>query len=125
MFDDDDKFGAIATGLLGTVALFGIGKLIKSGSEKRKAEAEEKAEENRRKNTPCHFDNGITEDSFRNIVYYELIAIKRMEEVQIVGPVGTFTMRSQNGATNCDFTIDFNDFRQVGGPPWHLNQYGE
>ena len=76
------------------------------------------AEEKKRKNTPCNFDNGLLQSEFNAIVENACNSIKRVTEFSIDGPIVRGTVRSQSGISNWHFTIDFNDYGKITGKYW-------
>ncbi len=75
-------------------------------------------EEERRVNTPCHFNNGISEREFKQIVLRSIGRIKRITDVDINGPIISATVRSQSGISDWTFQLDYNDYGQLTGKYW-------
>lgn len=86
--------------------------------QSRKAESQKSEEEHKRRTTPYYFDEGITEDNFKNIVLQAGRHIKRVEELTSDGLIVSGSFRSQSGLTSCDFEIDFNDYGHITGRYW-------
>lgn len=80
------------------------------------------AEERKRKNTPCNFNDKITEDEFKSIVEVACNSIKRVIEVSVEGPIVNAAVRSQSGISNWQFKIDFNDYGNITGKYWLTNE---
>lgn len=101
--------GALGKAALGVAALIGIGKI---GADIR---ADIREEEERRA-TPCDFDgDDISADEFESIARKLAKRIRRIEEVDVYGPVACFTVRSQSGISTWDFSVDFNNWGHVTG----------
>lgn len=79
---------------------------------------ENTAEELSRKNTPCFFNDGISQQEFRVITKRAGRHINRLVDLTINGPIVHGTVRSLTGLTNWDFTIDFNDYGHLTGTYW-------
>ena len=75
-------------------------------------------EENRRKNTVCHFDEGISKEEFYAMVKYGGKGIRRIINLYADGPVVHGTVRSQSGISDWSFKIDFNDYGKLTGTYW-------
>ncbi len=56
--------------------------------------------EEKRKNTPCRFRDGITYKDFSNIVYKIAKKIKRIKDIIISGTLIYCTVESQTGYSN-------------------------
>ncbi len=93
------RFGSLA--LLG-FAIAVVSRVVRGA-------AEEKAEEERRKNTPFSFDSRVAQERFENAVRMALSGLRNAEETEICGPVVTVKMLSNSGISYWRFTIDFND----------------
>ena len=110
-------------GLLGKIivgALVGAGALLAfkgSAEEKEKAEEEQK-----RKNTPCEFDDCITEADFNSYVQVACKSIKRIANYSVEGPIIYATVRSQSGISDWNFSIDFNDYGKITWKYWIYNE---
>ena len=87
-------------------------------NEASKEEKEKKAEEDRRKNTPCRFDGAISETNFHSIVKKAAKPIKRLKIMEIEGPVVYCSVKSTSGITTWEFTLDFNDYGEITGKCW-------
>ena len=96
----------VVGGLVGTFLL----KTLKDGNDFRGIKDE-------RKQTPCTFDDIITESVFSAIVRHAT-RIRRIKRVSIRGPVVEGTVLSQSGISEWNFTIDFNDYGRVSGKYW-------
>lgn len=92
-----------------------VGGLIYKTSKKAKDIAEE---ENRRKNTLCFFDDGISEYEFEILVKCAGKGIKRLKSITVVGPIVYGTVRTQSGLSEWHFNIDFNNYGHITGTYW-------
>lgn len=84
--------------------------------EKQAREAREK--EQRRRNTICKFDDGISQDQFTQIVNSVTRRIKRISDTIVEGTIVYCTVRSQSKLTEWDFKIDYNDYGHLTGQYW-------
>ena len=109
--------GFLATIGIGA-AVIGAVKLIADGSKKAK---ERQAEEERRKNTPCYFDNGISQSEFTEIVYNAGRRIKRLQ-VLVDGPIVYGKVESQSGISTWEFKLDYNDYGRITGTYWESTE---
>lgn len=98
--------------ILGIVAV-GTGLLVV-----RKKNKEAIEEEERRKNTLCKFDEKLSQEDFKNIAYQNCKRIKRIHDLNIVGPIISAAVYSQSGISSWQFTIDFNDYGRITGRYW-------
>lgn len=97
-----------------SVAAIGAGLLMV-----RRKNKEAIAEEERRKNTVCKFDDEkLSRKDFENIVIQNSKHIKRISSINVNGPIINGTVRSQSGISSWDFTIDFNDYGEITGQYW-------
>ena len=92
-------------GLVG-LAGFGIYKLIQNNAEDKK-----------RRNTPCHFDDANQQSKFTSLVEYSARHIKRLTAT-VSGHMVYGTVRSQSGISTWEFRLDFNDYGRVTGEYW-------
>ncbi|MGM9592016.1 MAG: zinc ribbon domain-containing protein [Oscillospiraceae bacterium] len=92
----------------------GVGLAVAS-INKIKSNAEE---ENRRKNTVCHFDEGITKEEFYVMVKLGGKGIRRLTSLYADGTIAYGTVRSQSGLSEWCFKIDFNDYGHLTGKYW-------
>lgn len=116
MSRSDNDYGF---GVLGLLAIGGALAWIRREGKKNQAEFErKKAQENKRKNTKCKFEDGITESQFEEIVFSVTRNIKRLDTVSVSGPVVTCGVESQSGITTWCFQIDFNDHGHLTGRYW-------
>ncbi|MGI6688649.1 MAG: hypothetical protein ACOX6Y_09990 [Christensenellales bacterium] len=102
--------GLITTGLIGA----GIHVLRKGYKEAKQA----KEEEEQRRNTPCFFSDGISEEEFEQLVRKSAKRIKRVEDVSIDGTYVYVTVRTQSGVGTWNFSLDFNDYGHITGTYW-------
>lgn len=102
-------------GILGAIAGIGlVGLLIRNVKKEREAKAQEK----KRKNTPCEFNDGISQEEFDSIVKKAGKKIKRLTSLMSDGPVVYGIVESQSGLSEWSFTIDFNDYGHITGEYW-------
>lgn len=102
-------------GKLGWVIGVGVAGLLVKGLVD---SAKEDAEQERRRNTPCNFVDGFSEDEFEQLVRKSCKPIKRASIISINGPIVNGRFTSQNGLTDYDFRLDFNDYGHVTGNYW-------
>lgn len=99
-----------------TVGLIGAGIAAIRRDAKLNKEAAE--EEERRKNTPCDFVDGISQTDFDQMALSSCKHIKRLTDVYTDGPIVYGTVRSQSGISSWSFKIDFNDYGHITGQYW-------
>lgn len=75
-------------------------------------------EEMKRKNTPCNFDNGISQSDFNDIVKIACQSIERVIDYSVNNTKIRGKVRSNSGITDWHFTIDFNDYGNITGRYW-------
>lgn len=98
-----------------TFIIGSIGSLFRKGIKK----AEERAEEERiRKNTPCHFSDGISKKQFEIIARRAGRHIRRLTNLSVDGPVVSGTVRTNSGLNEWYFEADFNDYGHITGRYW-------
>lgn len=73
---------------------------------------------NKRKNTPCLFLDGITLTEFVNIAKTVAERIKRIKSIEVYGPVIKGTVISQSGYSDWYFSVDFNNWGHIDGTYW-------
>lgn len=95
-----------------------VGKILNDINKVDEEEAERRVEEERRRNTPCRFVDGISESEFKKIVYKAGKRIRRITDISIDGAIVSCTYDSQSGLTEWEFTIDFNDYGHITGEYW-------
>lgn len=118
---------------LGGLAIYGVHKIKQSNEEEQQRLAEEaerirkenekerrriekaKRLEEKRKSCVYHFDKGLSEEEFKNIVLSCTKKIKRIEKVEIDMLSITCTVSSQSGISQWYFILDFNDFGYLTG----------
>ena len=97
----------VGTGIVG-------GLLVRAGRNAKR----EREEENRRRNTPCRFMDGITQEEFESIALYCAKRIKRVSEISVSGPIVLGIVQSQSGISEWSFKIDYNDYGHLTGKYW-------
>ena len=80
--------------------------------------AEEEAEQERRRNTPCRFEEGFSEADFEQMANRAARKIKRLEKVAVDGPIVYGMVQSQSGISDWYFMLDFNDYGHITGTYW-------
>ena len=108
--------------LIGGAAAVGIGATIKAANKSKQRRLQEQAEEERRRNTPCYFVDGISEKTFRRITKQTSKRFKRLKVTEIDGAVIYITYYSQSGLSDYDAVIDFNDYGHITGRYWLSNE---
>lgn len=99
-------------GILGWIVGVGVvGHVIKKVHK-------ERAEQERRRNTPCRFVDGFSEYEFKQIVKKAGKNIRRLSEVSVDGPVVYGVVQSQSGISEWNFKLDFNDYGHITGTYW-------
>lgn len=76
----------------------------------------------KRKNSPCKFKDGITYEDFSYIAHKAEKRIKRIKNVTIRDAVIYCTVESQTGYSNWSFYVDFNDWGHVTGTYWKYTE---
>ena len=102
-------------GWLGKI-LIGVGTIGLGGFIVKKL-ADDNKEEQRRRDTPCEFNDSVSYGDFCSIVYQSTRYIKRLT-VNVEGPIIYGTVRSQSGISSWRFKIDFNDYGKITGRYW-------
>ncbi|MBE6988354.1 MAG: hypothetical protein E7432_06240 [Ruminococcaceae bacterium] len=112
--DNDSGFG-----LLGLLAIGGLFAWVHNEAKKEREESERhKAETARRKNTPCNFEDGISEEDFSRLALKVCKKIKRVKNASVRGPFLYGKVESQSGLSTWDFSVDFNDYGHITGNYW-------
>lgn len=87
--------------------------------KKREAESARRDDVNtKRKNTICHFKDGLTYEDFSSIAHKVAKRIRRIKTINVQGPVIYCTVESQTGYSDWDFKVDFNDWGHITGTYW-------
>lgn len=73
---------------------------------------------NKRKNTHCYYEDGISYDEFVSIANKVGNKIKRVKEVNVNDLIIYCSVESQTGYSNWDFNVDFNDWGHITGTYW-------
>lgn len=96
--------------------------LVRAGkrSAEREAEArrEREAEERRRKNTPCHYTDGISQELFESMAHSIEKRVKRIKYINIDGLTILGLVESNSGLSEFGFEVDFNDYGHITGNYW-------
>lgn len=109
---DDDS----GLGILGAIVGIGLVGLLARGLGKEEREA--RAREEKRKNTPCKFNDGVSQAEFTEIVKMSGKRIKRLTSLISHGPIVYGMVESQSGLSEWSFEIDFNDYGHITGEYW-------
>ena len=107
---------------IGGATAVGIGAMIKATKRNKQRRLQEQAEEERRKNTPCHFVDGISENAFSRIVKRSSKRFRRLKVTRIDGAVIYLEYYSQSGLSSYNAVIDFNDYGHITGRYWLENE---
>ena len=107
---------------IGRATAVGIGAMIKATKRNKQRRLQEQAEEERRKNTPCHFVDGISENAFSRIVKRSSKRFRRLKVTRIDGAVIYLEYYSQSGLSSYNAVIDFNDYGHITGRYWLENE---
>lgn len=75
-----------------------------------------------RRETPCHFDEGITENDLDEFARNAKKGIRRIRSVHAKGPSVYGTVRSQSGISEWSFELDFNDWGHITGQYWERSE---
>ena len=95
-----------------------IWKLINNAHKVATEEERKTREDEIRKNTPCNFENGISEGQFEFIVRQSGKHIKRLTNLSVNGPIVYGTIRTNSGLSEWNFKADFNDYGRITGKYW-------
>lgn len=109
--DDDSELGILG-------AIVGIGLVVLLARGLGKEEREARAREEKRKNTPCKFNDGVSQAEFTEIVKMSGERIKRLTSLISHGPIVYGMVESQSGLSEWSFEIDFNDYGHIAGEYW-------
>ena len=82
--------------------------IVNSNNKKRQQEQE-------RKQTPCYFTDGFTEEEFEQMVYSSIVNIKRITAYAVEGPFVYCTVVAQSGISEWNFMVDFNYYGHITG----------
>lgn len=93
-------------------------KIIAERKQREEARRQRVAEEQRRLNTPCFFEDKITEEDFNRIIKKVGKEIRRIASISANGAIVRVVYRSQSGITDYSFSVDFNDYGHVTGRYW-------
>ena len=110
-----NKVGFFSYLLLGGIASYGIHKMKQANEEEMRRIEEKLNEERKRKACRYSFDEGLSEDAFKTIVFSCSKKIKRIEKVEIDELEISCLVSSQSGFTQWRFDLDFNDYGELTG----------
>ncbi len=106
-------------GILGWIVGAGVaGHIIKKACQNAQEAAEERAEQERRRNTLCRFVDGFSEEEFVQMVKRAGKNIRRLSEISVDGPIVYGVVQSQSGISEWNFKLDFNDYGHITGKYW-------
>lgn len=71
-----------------------------------------------RRETPCHFNEGISESDFCEIAGSAKKGVSRIRSIHVNGPTVCGVVRSQSGISEWRFELDFNDWGHITGQYW-------
>ncbi|MEE3471739.1 MAG: PASTA domain-containing protein [Butyrivibrio hungatei] len=83
-----------------------------------KRSAEQEAEEQRRKNTSCHYTDGISQALFEHMAHTVAKNIKRIKYIHIDGLTILCLVKTNSGLSKFGFEVDFNDYGHITGRYW-------
>ena len=86
--------------------------------ERQKAEEQEKL----RRETPCEFNDGFTEEEFEETVQYCAKKIRRIKSCTVDGLNVVCRVTSQSGISDWSFGLDFRDFGHFTGRCWKWSE---
>jgi hypothetical protein len=75
-------------------------------------------EEQRRKNSPLSFDEGLTQEDFVNLATATAGRTPRVVGVTVVGMTVALRVQSNSGLSEWSATVDFNDYGHLSGRCW-------
>ena len=108
-----------------TMSIFGV--LIKKGFENalsnnsedvNKYNVRQRYIEERRKNTPCKFNHGITFEEFSHIAHKTKKRIERIKNITICEAIIYCVVESQTGCSEWEFSVDYNNWGHITGTYW-------
>lgn len=106
-------------GILGWVLAAGVaGFVIKKIRQNAIRSAEYRAEQEKRRNTPCRFVDGFSASEFEQMANLAGRSIRRLSKVTVDGPVVYGVVHSQSGISEWNFKLDFNDYGHITGAYW-------
>lgn len=76
----------------------------------------------KRKDMPCFFCDGITREEFASIAKEVANGINRISKVSVKGAVIWCTVESQTGYSDWDFNVDFNNWGHIDGTYWSWSE---
>lgn len=83
------------------------------------AEAKHQAEEERRRReAPCEFTDGISEERFRELIEAAKQRTPRVTSCDVNNMTVTLHVKSQSGLTEWEADVDFSDFGHLTGRHW-------
>jgi hypothetical protein len=75
-------------------------------------------ETKRRKSSPLHFDEGLTQSEFIGVARDVAKRTPRVQDVVITGMSATLYVKSNSGLTTWRAEVDFNDYGHLTGAYW-------
>ena len=96
--------------------------LVHAGKKSAERDAEERrqreAEERRRKNTPCYYTDGISQDLFESMAHAIEKHVKRIKYIHVDGLTILGLVETNSGLSEFSFEVDFNDYGHITGKYW-------
>ena len=111
-------FDILAIGAAG----WAISKIKKKFDVLAEEEKRKQAEEIRRKNTQCTFEDGISSEEFEAIIRKAAKPIRRLKKIYINEAVVYGTVLTQSGISTWSFQLDFNDYGHITGNYWMTSE---
>ena len=71
-----------------------------------------------RKNMPCLFNDGISQENFETLAQTAATRIKRIRSISVHGTTVYATVESQSGLSYWNFNVDFNNWGHITGTYW-------
>lgn len=102
----------------------GLSMAIQDGDEERIKYFRDSIEDQKRLETPCKFDSGISEEMFQKIVRRGAKRIKAVKGVDFNGPTALLFIQSETDPFSFWVgVISFNDYGRITGKYWDMT-YG-
>jgi len=105
--------------LMGWIAVGIAGKwVLNKLSEANEEDRLRREQEEKRKNTSCSFQDGISYESFQGAAKKLAKRFDRISHIDVNGPVISCTVDSRSGISEWEFTVDYNDWGHITGSYW-------
>lgn len=89
--------------------------LRKEENLRKKEDSRKDAVNDKRKNTPCLFADGISSEEFCDMATQIGKRLKRIKQVSVKGATVSCIVESQSGYSHWNFCVDFNDWGHITG----------